>query len=159
VLIRCRYKTSKAAASHLAKNMSASFAPYDIRVNAIAPGLFQSELAQSTVAKGHSNTEKKPWEDGAFDKKNIPLGRIGRGKLTSSELCCDTNQGRGGNGRHDLVPLLEGGWLLQWNDPASRRWQAEYIAWLLDEVSAKMSQKRQSQSRISIIRKPNMIQA
>jgi len=130
--LRHSYKTSKAAASHLAKNMSASFAPYDIRVNAIAPGLFQSELAQTTVAKGHMDTEKKPWEDGAFDKKNIPLGRIGRGELNISELCYTTNKVRGGNGGHHPVPLFKGRRILQRNYSASGRWQVERIAWLLD---------------------------
>jgi len=67
------YKTSKAAVSHLAKNMSSTFAAYDIRCNAIAPGLFPSELASSMLTKA----TKHPSEEGSFEKSFIPAGRAG----------------------------------------------------------------------------------
>jgi len=149
-----RYKTSKAAASHLTKNMSSTFAPYDIRVNAIAPGLFASELAQSTIDKAHIDKDKKPWEDGAFDKKNIPVGRIGRGKSIMSEWSCNTDRFRGGNGWHDPIPLLEGRRILQRHYLAPGRWQIEHAARLLDSFSTghNVKQKIRGQSKCSIAR-------
>lgn len=122
--------------------MSATFAPYDVRVNAIAPGLFASDLAQSTINKAHIDKDKKPWEDGAFDKKNIPLGRIGRGKSIMSGCFRNTNQVRGGNGWHDLVPLLEGRRLLQRHYLTPGRWQIEPAAGLLDVFPQEKTKSR-----------------
>ncbi|KAF2765247.1 NAD(P)-binding protein [Teratosphaeria nubilosa] len=70
------YGASKAAATHLVKHMSSTLVPYSIRVNALAPGLFPSDLAgpliEKAVAKG-----KKPEEEGAVSKQNIPAERLG----------------------------------------------------------------------------------
>ena len=55
------YPASKAATTHIVKHLSGTLAPYSIRVNAIAPGLFPSELSQGLVAQGGA-TDKAPTE-------------------------------------------------------------------------------------------------
>ncbi|KAI4837629.1 NAD(P)-binding protein [Aureobasidium sp. EXF-8845] len=67
------YKTSKAAVMHLAKNLSSELWPFDIRCNALAPGLFPSELASSLI----SNSKADPREEGSFEKSYIPAERTG----------------------------------------------------------------------------------
>ncbi|KAG0645766.1 Short-chain dehydrogenase reductase SAT3 [Hyphodiscus hymeniophilus] len=59
------YGQSKAAVTHLIKQLATSLVPYDIRSNAIAPGLFPSELAAGIIG------------DGVFPKTKIPLERAG----------------------------------------------------------------------------------
>ena len=72
------YPASKAAATHLVKHLSGTLAPYSIRVNAIAPGLFPSELAAGLIAQGGTNEGKEPTETGAYEKGFIPEQRLGR---------------------------------------------------------------------------------
>ncbi|KAI4824827.1 NAD(P)-binding protein [Aureobasidium sp. EXF-8845] len=67
------YKASKAAVMHLAKNLSSELWPFDIRCNALAPGLFPSELASSLI----SNSKADPREEGSFEKSFIPAERTG----------------------------------------------------------------------------------
>ncbi|KAI4721334.1 NAD(P)-binding protein [Aureobasidium sp. EXF-10727] len=67
------YKASKAAVMHLAKNLSSELWPFDIRCNALAPGLFPSDLASSLI----SNSKADPREEGSFDKSYIPAERTG----------------------------------------------------------------------------------
>lgn len=43
------YSVSKAALIQLTRTMALNLAPHDIRVNSIAPGLFASELTDSTI--------------------------------------------------------------------------------------------------------------
>ncbi|TGO45589.1 hypothetical protein BCON_0380g00070 [Botryotinia convoluta] len=59
------YGQSKAATTHLMKQLGTQLAPYDIRCNTIAPGLFPSELAVGLIG------------DGIFAKDQIPLQRAG----------------------------------------------------------------------------------
>jgi len=67
------YKASKAAVMHLAKNLSSELWPFDIRCNALAPGLFPSDLASSLI----SNSKADPREEGSFEKSYIPAERTG----------------------------------------------------------------------------------
>lgn len=50
-LVRHAYNTSKAAVLGLTKGMAASYAQYGITVNALGPGLFESEMTQDTLFK------------------------------------------------------------------------------------------------------------
>lgn len=59
------YGQSKAAATHLVKQMATNMAPYGIRANAIAPGLYPSELSAPIIG------------DGVFPKHKIPAERVG----------------------------------------------------------------------------------
>ncbi|KAH0275425.1 NAD(P)-binding protein, partial [Aureobasidium melanogenum] len=67
------YKASKAATIHVAKNLSSELWPFDIRCNALAPGLFPSELASSLI----SDSTADPREEGSFEKTYIPAQRTG----------------------------------------------------------------------------------
>ncbi|KAL9577389.1 MAG: hypothetical protein Q9212_006393 [Teloschistes hypoglaucus] len=59
------YGQSKAAATHLVKQMATNMVPYGIRANAIAPGLYPSELSAPIIG------------DGVFPKEKIPAERVG----------------------------------------------------------------------------------
>ena len=50
-LMRHVYNTSKAAVLGLTKGMAASYAQYNITVNALGPGLFESEMTADTLFK------------------------------------------------------------------------------------------------------------
>jgi NAD(P)-dependent dehydrogenase (short-subunit alcohol dehydrogenase family) len=50
-LVRHVYNTSKAAVLGLTKAMAASYARYNITVNALGPGLFESEMTEGTLFK------------------------------------------------------------------------------------------------------------
>lgn len=63
------YNASKAAVSHLAKSLAVEWAPRGIRVNAMAPGYFLSEMTREF-------TEANP-ELAAQWTASIPLGRMG----------------------------------------------------------------------------------
>jgi NAD(P)-dependent dehydrogenase (short-subunit alcohol dehydrogenase family) len=61
------YSASKAAATHLARNLATYFVNLQIRINVIVPGLYPSELTGSTKSdeKGHVSMEgrEKLWDD------------------------------------------------------------------------------------------------
>ncbi|KAL8685408.1 MAG: hypothetical protein Q9218_007780 [Villophora microphyllina] len=61
------YGQSKAAATHLVKQMATSLVPYNIRANAIAPGLYPSEMSAPIIGK----------EDVKIPKDKIPAERVG----------------------------------------------------------------------------------
>ncbi|MBK0418642.1 SDR family oxidoreductase [Leucobacter sp. CSA1] len=63
------YNTSKAAVGHLAKSLAVEWAPKGIRVNAIAPGYFLSDMTKQF-------TETNP-ELAADWVSRIPMGRMG----------------------------------------------------------------------------------
>lgn len=54
---QCAYNASKAAVTHLAKSLSAEWAPHGIRVNTIAPGYMDTALNNEALLEGH----KKHW--------------------------------------------------------------------------------------------------
>jgi NAD(P)-dependent dehydrogenase (short-subunit alcohol dehydrogenase family) len=59
------YGQSKAATTHMMKQLATNLAPFGIRCNILAPGLFPSELAAGIIG------------DGIFPKSVIPLERVG----------------------------------------------------------------------------------
>lgn len=65
--LRVAYGTSKAALGHLTKQMAVELAHYGIRVNAVAPGPVDTEMAK----KVHSPAIRKDYHDA------IPLNRYG----------------------------------------------------------------------------------
>ncbi|KAI1099148.1 NAD(P)-binding protein [Jackrogersella minutella] len=65
------YSGSKAAITHLVKHASTNLAKYEIRVNALAPGLFPSDLAAGLMA-GRDPSKESP-EEFIF----IPARRFG----------------------------------------------------------------------------------
>lgn len=71
------YGPSKAGVTHLVKMMSGSLAPFNIRINAIAPGLFPSELAEGLIKKVTAGVEDV-YGDDVLPRNMIPAGRIGR---------------------------------------------------------------------------------
>ncbi|ADL53967.1 SDR family NAD(P)-dependent oxidoreductase [Clostridium cellulovorans] len=58
IFIRHAYNTSKAAVLGLTKAMGASYAQYGITVNAICPGLFESEMTERTLFTSQKFLEK-----------------------------------------------------------------------------------------------------
>ncbi|KAK3319689.1 hypothetical protein B0T19DRAFT_445492 [Cercophora scortea] len=66
-----QYTASKAAVLQLVRQASTNLAAYGIRVNALAPGLFPSEMAQVIMAT------RKPEEEGPDNALFIPAKRFG----------------------------------------------------------------------------------
>ncbi|KAL5362686.1 hypothetical protein BJX96DRAFT_106295 [Aspergillus floccosus] len=66
------YNLSKAAANQLVKVLSTYFAPHDIRVNGIAPGLYRSDMSQSIFQENDQGVS-----DGSFPRAMIPATRGG----------------------------------------------------------------------------------
>lgn len=64
------YNTSKAAVSMFTKSAAIEWLPYGIRVNAIAPGYFASDMTRDFVAENPEMAEE--WV------RRIPAGRMGR---------------------------------------------------------------------------------
>ncbi|KAL8992896.1 MAG: hypothetical protein Q9188_007473 [Gyalolechia gomerana] len=56
------YGQSKAAATHLVKQMATQMTPYSIRANAIAPGLYPSEMSAPIIGTGVTTKDKIPAE-------------------------------------------------------------------------------------------------
>jgi NAD(P)-dependent dehydrogenase (short-subunit alcohol dehydrogenase family) len=64
--------TGKAALHHLTKMLATEFAPYGIRANTIAPGLFVTEATESMVPGGQSFEVP-----GSLPKEVNPAQRVG----------------------------------------------------------------------------------
>lgn len=62
------YNTAKAAISHLTKNMGVEWAGHNIRVNAVAPGFFETPL----TAAGLAEAAGEEW------KMMTPMDRVGK---------------------------------------------------------------------------------
>ncbi|KAH8886951.1 NAD(P)-binding protein [Thozetella sp. PMI_491] len=92
------YGGSKAAVMWLMKNAATNLAPYGIRVNALAPGLFPSELAAGLIAT------RKPEEEGYDDPKFIPARKFGGDEeMTGTLLYLVSRAGAYCNGTHLLM--------------------------------------------------------
>ena len=79
IFVRHSYNASKAAVRGLTIGMAASYAQYGITVNAVGPGLFESEMTKDTLFKSQA------FLDG-YDRLN-PSGRPGRrGELNGTIL-------------------------------------------------------------------------
>uniref|UniRef100_A0A822YG81 3-oxoacyl-[acyl-carrier-protein] reductase FabG-like n=2 Tax=Nelumbo nucifera TaxID=4432 RepID=A0A822YG81_NELNU len=64
----CPYASSKAGLNALTQVMAVEMGPYKIRVNAIAPGIFKSEITEKLM--------EKEWINNVM-KKTVPLGTFG----------------------------------------------------------------------------------
>lgn len=62
------YAASKAAAAAVSRSLAAEWAPYGVRVNAVAPGLIRTELTQAAWATP---------DDEERSASNVPVGRLG----------------------------------------------------------------------------------
>jgi NAD(P)-dependent dehydrogenase (short-subunit alcohol dehydrogenase family) len=99
------YGASKAAATHLIKHLAGTLAPFSIRVNGIAPGLFPSDLAEQLIAA--TGAKGDPGEEGSIDKAVIPAGRIGvEGDMVGTVVWIASRAGAYLNGN---VTVLDGG--------------------------------------------------
>lgn len=87
------YSASKAAATHLARNLSTYFVNLQIRVNVIVPGLYPSELTGSSKSdeKGHVSMEgkEKLWDDVPAQRPGMEREIAGLGMFLarSMSLC------------------------------------------------------------------------
>lgn len=68
------YASSKAGVTHMTKQLATTLAPYKIRVNAIAPGFYPSEMTENM---SFMKTGRNPREEGALSTAQVPLQRIG----------------------------------------------------------------------------------
>lgn len=97
------YSASKAAATHLVKQLSTCFAPYKIRCNAIAPGFFPSEMTENMPWMSGSN----PRLEGNLSSKTCPLERSGTEEdIAGQALFLTSKAGAYVNG---CIQLLDGG--------------------------------------------------
>ncbi|OGE47183.1 hypothetical protein PENARI_c056G07245 [Penicillium arizonense] len=68
------YSCSKAGLTHLAKMLAFTLCHHDIRVNAIAPGIFETEMVSGYF---HQHGIQRATDEGSLPKTMIPLGRCG----------------------------------------------------------------------------------
>ncbi|KAL2002493.1 hypothetical protein VTN02DRAFT_6668 [Thermoascus thermophilus] len=69
------YSLSKAAVNHLVKMLASRLAPYDIRVNGIAPGLYHTDMAAPMFAA--HGVVGRGVTDGSLPRTMVPLTRGG----------------------------------------------------------------------------------
>lgn len=101
---------TRKATTHIVKHLAGTLAPYSIRVNAIAPGLFPSELAAGLIAQG-GTSGKEPTEEGAFEKSFIPAERLGKtDDIAGTMLYMASRAGAYLNGN---IQVLDGGRISQ----------------------------------------------
>jgi 3-oxoacyl-[acyl-carrier protein] reductase len=74
IISNVHYNSSKAALIMLTKDLALEFAPFNVNVNCICPGLIVTELTES-IAPGRDEEKKVFFE--AFAKNNIPMQRAG----------------------------------------------------------------------------------
>jgi len=89
------YGQSKAATTHMMKQLATGLAPFGIRSNILAPGLFPSELASGIIG------------DGVFARSVIPLERVGTEEDMAGAILFLTS--RAGAYVTGNVMLLDGG--------------------------------------------------
>ncbi|RMY59779.1 hypothetical protein D0865_01886 [Hortaea werneckii] len=104
------YPASKASATHLVKHLAGTLVPYSIRVNAIAPGLFPSDLAAGLIARANTDGGDATGY-GAFGKDFIPAERLGRTEdMAGTVLYMASAAGAYLNGN---ITVLDGGRISQ----------------------------------------------
>lgn len=99
------YSVSKAAVTALAKSMATTLTGYDIRVNAIAPGLYASEMTTQPYAVNGVHDDGTV--EGSFPKGMIPLQRAGGDEDMASALLMLC--GKGGGYISGNVVVTDGG--------------------------------------------------
>lgn len=75
---RAAYSAAKAGISGLTRSLATEWAPQNIRVNAVAPGLIETPLMQELIATGA--------RDAATMTARVPLGRLGRADEVASVI-------------------------------------------------------------------------
>jgi NAD(P)-dependent dehydrogenase (short-subunit alcohol dehydrogenase family) len=99
------YCASKAAATHLVKHLAGTLAPFNIRINGLAPGLFPTELAGDVIAAVGAKGD--PLEEGSISSSIIPATRVGREKdMVGTVMYLASAAGAYLNGN---VTVLDGG--------------------------------------------------
>lgn len=68
---RAAYSMTKAGIHGLVRSLAVEWAPRDIRVNAVSPGIIRTDLLDRMIAQGVSSEERY--------LRRIPLGRLGAG--------------------------------------------------------------------------------
>ncbi|GAB7349232.1 hypothetical protein MBLNU459_g8395t1 [Dothideomycetes sp. NU459] len=99
------YKISKAATTHMTKNLSGELVPYGIRVNALAPGLFPTDLAAGLIGQTGATTD--PTKEGAIPNTIIPAGRTGSEEDMAGTLLFLAS--RAGAYMNGLILVMDGG--------------------------------------------------
>ncbi|MCL5075713.1 MAG: SDR family oxidoreductase [Chloroflexi bacterium] len=67
------YTASKGGVLQLTKNMALDYAPYNIRINALCPGVIETPMTEQVI-----ESQADPAEARRFYERNRPLGRMGR---------------------------------------------------------------------------------
>jgi NAD(P)-dependent dehydrogenase (short-subunit alcohol dehydrogenase family) len=103
------YCASKAAATHLVKHLAGTLAPFSIRINGLAPGLFPTELAGDVIAAVGAKGD--PLEEGSISPSIIPATRVGREEdMVGTVVYLASKAGAYLNGN---VTVLDGGRMSQ----------------------------------------------
>lgn len=98
---RAAYGTSKAAVVMLTKILGVEWAKRNVRVNAIAPGVYRTPMNEDMIAKGHLNLE--------LIERRIPMGRRGElAELFGALLFLASDDSRYVTGETIAV---DGGWV------------------------------------------------
>ncbi|CAI6297959.1 unnamed protein product [Periconia digitata] len=96
------YVASKAALNHLMKTLSSEFSKHTIRANAIAPGLFYTEMTEGYIPENFGTVGALPWQD-------IPARRTGgQEDIAGAVLYLASRAGSFLNG---CILLVDGGML------------------------------------------------
>ncbi|ORY55248.1 short chain dehydrogenase [Pseudomassariella vexata] len=95
------YSGSKAAIAHLTKHASSNLVKYGIRVNAIAPGLFPSDMSQHLMAS------RDPATESIDDPRFIPAGRFGGDEEMGGTILYLA--GRAGAFNNGMILVMDGG--------------------------------------------------
>lgn len=96
VFIRHSYNASKSAVLGLSKGMAASYGKYNITVNSIGPGLFESEMTQDTLFKSEAFLQGY--------NAQCPLSRPGkRGELNGTILYFSSDMSSYVTGQYVIV--------------------------------------------------------
>ncbi|KAJ5925395.1 hypothetical protein N7454_008034 [Penicillium verhagenii] len=95
------YLTSKVAIMQVAKHASTQLARFGIRVNAIAPGIYPSDLAAGLILS------RKPEEEADHDDRFIPARRFGGDEEMAGAILFLTS--RAGSYSNGLILTTDGG--------------------------------------------------